>query len=48
MKQPKRTPKQQLKAVRRKAIRFQNNSSRKLTMAEAMRYEEWWEKVKNE
>jgi hypothetical protein len=37
MKQPKRTPKQQLKALRRKAIRFQNNSSRKLTMAEAMR-----------
>lgn len=37
MKQPKRTPKQELKAVRRKAIRYQNNSSRKLTMAEAMK-----------
>ena len=37
MKKTKRTPKQELKAVRRKAIRFQNNSSRKLTMAEAMR-----------
>ena len=38
MKKPKQTPKQQqLKALRRKAIRFQNNSSRKLTMAEAMR-----------
>ncbi len=37
MKKPKQTPKQELKAVRRKAIRFQNKSSRKPTMAEAMR-----------
>jgi|TARA_R100001510_G_C7606520_1_gene171464 hypothetical protein len=32
-----KTKKQQLKELRRKAIRFQNKSSRKLTMAEAMR-----------
>ena len=37
MKLQQRTPKQELKALRRKAIRYQHNSSRKPTMTEAMR-----------
>ena len=37
MKLQQRTPKQELKALRRKAIRYLNNSSRKPTMTEAMR-----------